>query len=345
MATRFVWLAQRPYGTDRGRRRGGERQRPRLALPDAPALQDRLPAAFRSARCRATYASCTAGNCQLVGLLRLEVPCDSVWKGPTTFWSEEAQFLREYLERPQDCYVVHVTEAFRFTLPLSRDHMLTVANANAKLKWAADGGIAHCTDLNAQALSLHSGSLAGDRLVPACCNVEEACRRWDLPLHELANLRTNVQPEPIAQLVLEGRWGDLVWRASWKSPFATPLAHLDLPALRRRNQCQPADPRSGAACGYAEVHALLRDLQRWERCCCCCCHCCNNSSSNNNKGGRRRFCKQLRWCTWRSRPIGCRDIVRLCHSLTGCSGPLRRQARPQTHLSSPHISLQHNYAT
>ena len=191
------------------------------------------------------------------------MPCDSDWKGPTTFWSEEAQFLREYLERPQDCYVVHVTEAFRFTLPLSRDHMLTVANPNAKLKWAADGGIAHCTDLNAQALSLHSGSLAGDRLVPACCNVEEACRRWDLPLHELANLRTNVQPEPIAQLVLEGRWGDLVWRASWKSPFATPPAHLDLPALRRRNQCQPADPRSGAACGYAEVHALLRDLQRW----------------------------------------------------------------------------------
>ena len=273
------------------------------------------------------------------------MPCDSDWKGPTTFWSEEAQFLREYLERPQDCYVVHVTEAFRFTLPLSRDHMLTVANPNAKLKWAADGGIAHCTDLNAQALSLHSGSLAGDRLVPACCNVEEACRRWDLPLHELANLRTNVQPEPIAQLVLEGRWGDLVWRASWKSPFATPLAHLDLPALRRRNQCQPADPRSGAACGYAEVHALLRDLQRWERCCCCCCHCCNNSSSNNNKGGRRRFCKQLRWCTWRPRPIGCRDIVRLCHSLTGCSGPLRRQARPQTQRASPHISLHHNYAT
>ena len=255
---RFVWLAERPLGSDRTRRPMMGGKRPRLFFSEETWLQDRLRSHMPVEEGRPKYHGCDAGECSIVGLLRLQVL--SAWHGDSTHWTEEANALREYLEDPTDCYVVRVIEAFSFASPLSRDRMRSVKNENAKLRCAPEGGIVHACNLDAATLSLHNGNLTTDQTDRLPVTVAEVCHRWDLPLDELAKLRTHVQPKPIAQLVLEGRWHDLVWLARWRSPFPAQPENLDLDELRQASY-EAIDLANTSA--FSEIRALLRDLQRW----------------------------------------------------------------------------------
>ena len=199
-----------------------EGHRHRLRLPRNPWLKNVL----QHAQVEVSWADPKPEPTQkfeLVGLLQADFAQLQAWDGPLTAWSKEGIALHDYYHSPVDSFIVQASNIFWLDESVPVYHKVDIRGRESTIK--GSDGISLPVGVTCNVLGSATGSALKLRSIlsenPSKCQLQDVLSRWGVPLAELGKIAAHMVPEPVCQLLLRGKWQDLLCLSRWawfKSP-------------------------------------------------------------------------------------------------------------------------------
>ena len=210
-----------------------------------------------------------ADKFKLQGVLQIDERDVQSWNGSLTSWSREGMPLHDYYHNPLDSFIVRAKSVFK--LDDARPVYTKRDNRMRESQLSGADGIFQPSGLDFNVLAALPGF---ERLVhdafgraPSRATLSEVLQRWGVPPDGFDGIAACLLPEPISELVLQGRWQDLLWIGRWgwfKSPlckqgmwegFRVPPA---VQAAKGQHEVLRSEPLD-----LLEVEGFLQNLRRW----------------------------------------------------------------------------------
>ena len=208
-----IWLCSHAHGMFRVVHDGTRR---RVLLPDTEWLRRRLGQHDVGVKFACDYVQAD-DSCMIVGAALVEpgrMRC-----GPLTQWSEECKHLWEYLGKPLDAYSVNIVGVFRLRTPIPVCYRESNSAVPTMLPISNFNGLFRPFGFSADELGGKEGEVFDSRggpLQAASSSLSEALHGWGADVADIQFFHAHMLPDPIARLVCEGSWTQVMFLARWR---------------------------------------------------------------------------------------------------------------------------------
>ena len=206
---------------------------------------------------------------KLQGVLQIDEKDVQSWNGSLTSWSREGMLLHDYYHNPLDSFIVRAQTVFK--LDDARPVYTKRDNRMRESQLSGADGIFQPSGLDFNVLS---SCLGCERHVhdafgraPRRATLSEVVQCWGVQPDGFDGIAACLLPEPISELVLQGRWQDLLWMGRW-GWFKSPLCQRGMwegfvvpPAVQSatgQHEVLRSEPLN-----LLEVEGFLNSLRRW----------------------------------------------------------------------------------
>ena len=206
----------------------------------------------------------------LVGLMQVDFSQIQAWKGPLTAWSREGATLHDYYHCPVDSFIVQASSIFCLDESLPVYHKMDARARESTVK--GSDGIFLPVGVSSTVNGSRLGSLlqphGASSQPPRKCQLRDVLQSWGIPVAELGEIAAHMVPQPISELMLKGKWRDLLCLSRWawfKSPqprsgfgeeFSLPEALKAV--IGHHEQLEEPEPLE-----LQHLETMLQHLRRW----------------------------------------------------------------------------------
>ena len=131
------------------------------------------------------------------------------YDGPLSAWSRECRLLHSYFFYPKDAVEVVVEDVFLLLAPLPITHRYDDRSHVFSIRGTA--GIIIPCGLSQELV----GACIGERCGLQQTSVRQVLQVWEFAPARMGELRAALVVEPIAKLVMKGKWSSLLLLARW----------------------------------------------------------------------------------------------------------------------------------